>query len=294
MLAVLLAWSTALLVVPRAVPPTDVPEAMVARSELTVLRAREGELTARARASLPPAVRALGSAVRAVGRAESRHDAPAVGAAQNAVASARASISTGMLEDLRALRAYQTSAFVAALHAWEETGASSDDLLELGGGLVEVLVSRCEPGPTRRIAMDDDEIAVAFRKRWIKVAGVSEGPLALPLALAEERLLFDVAVRHAGALSRHGADARSEQALSAQALLRRIDTHARIDPDYPSDYARGVVFYRAGQFARAVQAFNRHLERHGDGPLARRAQGHARAAVAAEVGAEPDEGWLPL
>lgn len=296
LLAVLVAWGAAILIVPRSVPPTEVPAALVPAADLAALRASEGQLAAHARAALPPPVRTLGSAVRAVGRAESARDRRAAGAAQGQIEAAMTAIANGMARDVAALRAYQTAAFIAALHAWEETGTRSEDLLELGGGLVDVVAARCATdGGRRRVAMDDDELTAAYHKRWNLLVRPRPGPVAsaIELPLVEERLLFDFALRHRteGALQ---GDARTRTGLAGQALLRRVDAHARIDPEYPADFARGVVFYRTGQFARAVQAFQRHLAAHADGPLAARAHGHARAAMAAEVGDDPSASWLPF
>jgi outer membrane protein assembly factor BamD (BamD/ComL family) len=71
-----------------------------------------------------------------------------------------------------------------------------------------------------------------------------------------------------------------------------VEQHGRLDPDYPVELARGVALYRAGHYTRALQAFDRHLRLHPDGPLAARAQRYARAAVAAEVGDPPSPRWL--
>ena len=70
--------------------------------------------------------------------------------------------------------------------------------------------------------------------------------------------------------------------------MRRIDEYARLDPEYPADFARGVAHFGAMAFANAQVAFNRHLAAHPDGPLTLRAQNFARAALIADA-----EGFVP-
>jgi hypothetical protein len=137
--------------------------------------------------------------------------------------------------------------------------------------------------------MNDDELGVAYRKRWTEAVGMREGALS---SLVEERLLFTFALRHPRSEVAIGAHARSAPIVGAEAMLKRIDEHARIDPEYPADFARGVVLYRAGHFGRALRSFHRHLEIDPDGPLSARAHNHARAAVASEVGDPPESAWL--
>lgn len=292
LVAVLLAWATAVLVVPRPIPPADVPEPTVAPSDVAILRAREGQLAARARASLSAPIRALGSAIRALGAAEAARDGKAVGAARYGIASALGAVPSDAFEEVAALRAYQTDAFVAALRAWERGGVRSEDLDELGGALTDVVAPPCADTGRPRVTMDDDELGAAFRKRWAKLLGAREGDLQP--TLLEERMLFAHALRHPRSDRPSSQDARTTSALAAQALLRRVEQHGALDPEYPVELARGVALYRAGQFARAVQAFERHLLRNPEGPHAARVRNHLRAAIVAELGDPPSGVGLSL
>ena len=292
LVAVLLAWATAVLVVPRPIPPVDVPEPAVSPGDVAALRAREGQRAQRARASLSPPIRALGSAIRAVGIAEARRDGKQLGAARQAISSALRTVPSDAFEELAALRAYQTKGFVAAVRAWADTGARTDELDELGGALVDVVAPGCAETGRPRLTMDDDELGAAYRKRWGKLLGAREGDLQP--SLLEERLLFVHALRHPRTDLTVSEDPRTGAALAAQALLRRVEQHGAVDPEYPVELARGVALYRGGQFARAVQAFERHLARHPDGPHAARARNHVRAAMQAELGDPPSGLGLSL
>jgi TolA-binding protein len=78
------------------------------------------------------------------------------------------------------------------------------------------------------------------------------------------------------------AIAEAERAAIESWRLERIARLAQIDPSYPTEYARGVVSYRRGDFGASAQAFRAWLRDHPDGPLALRAQNYLRAAANAE------------
>jgi hypothetical protein len=292
LLAVLVAWSAAVLVVPRPAPPRELPEPLVAPADLGRIRASQAALSRAAQAHLPDALRALGGAVRRLGRAEASRDATAMGAARRDIEERMMSISGSARGRILELRAYQADAFVAAVRRWEATGEIDDDFVELGGDLVGALrrAGWCSEESGRpRVAMDDDELGVAYRKRWNVAVGAPEGA---HVSLAEERLLFAFAIRHPRQEADLGGDAHARAGFGASAMLRRIDEHAKVDPDYPAELARGVIHYHAGNYSRAVVSFQRFREAHPDGPYAARAASYARAAAVADAGDDPDAGWL--
>jgi len=284
---VLAAWAVVMLVVPRPAVPLEVPEPHVSPREIALLRTAEAQLETRALAGLPDASRALGTAIRKVGRAEANLDGLALGAAQSEVARAV----SAMPPDLRALlslRAMQTARFVRAVREWESSGVASRDIDELGGSLVTAFRDAgwsIDEGDRSRMLMDDDVLGVAFRKRWNEIVRLKGGLAAQ--TLTEEKLLFGFAIRHART-RRSTSDPVAARGLGAPGLLRRIDAYARLDPSYPVDFARGVAYFGAHAFGPAQAAFQRHLEAHPDGPLTLRARNFGRAALIADV-----EGVVP-
>ena len=64
--------------------------------------------------------------------------------------------------------------------------------------------------------------------------------------------------------------------------LEKVKLLAKIDPEYPGEYARGVAAYRAGKYAISEDAFKKWLKDHPNGPFTLRAQNHLRAAIAAQ------------
>jgi hypothetical protein len=272
LLAVFLAGSVALLAVPRSVPPTEVPVPFANPRRLGEATAADD---ARARAAeehpLDVDVRALGSLVRAFGRADATDDQDALASVRVQMGPAAAAARAQGEEALLGLRALQLRAFVRAVRAWEATGEESQDLVELGGPFTRMVRKNgwCEGAPTCALRMDEGALRASFKRRWNEVTGLAGG--GLDLALDEARALY-------GFLLEHPITGRSGSAPETF-LMRKIDELGAIDPAYPRDLARGVVLYRMGDYRRAAGAFGAHLEAAPDGPFALRAQNHLRAAL---------------
>lgn len=272
LLAVFLAGSVALLAVPRSVPPTEVPVPFADPRRLGEVAAADD---ARARAAQDPPldvdVRALGSLVRAFGRADATDDQDALASVRVQIGPAAAAARAQGEEALLGLRAFQLRAFVRAVRTWEATGEERQDLVELGGPFTRMVRKNgwCEGSPTCVLRMDEAALRASFKRRWNEVTGLSGG--RLELSLEEARALY-------GFLLEHPITGRSGSAPETF-LMRKIDELAAIDPAYPRDLARGVVLYRMGDYRRAAGAFGAHLEVAPDGPFALRAQNHLRAAL---------------
>jgi hypothetical protein len=285
---VLVAWAMVMIVVPRPTSPLEIPAPRPSPMDLRALRAVEGAREARARVELAPAARALGGAVRAYGRAESAQDVSATSAARQAIAAAASSTTHLPPEAILELRALQTSSFVRAVRELEATGTAGRDVTELGGNLVRAFRDAAWADDVNGrliVAMDDDELAVAYRKRWNALVALK--PSVAATTLAEERILFAFAIQRAQSVSLAGP-ASATLTLGSRGILRKIDEYARVDPDYPADFARGVAHFGAGAFGKAHLAFANHLAARPDGPLTLRAQNFARAALIADA-----EGFAP-
>jgi hypothetical protein len=289
---VIIAGSSALLAVPRPVDATEIPEpALDARALLRSARADTELAAAAARdaergVQLDFDVRALGSALRAYGAAEAR-GADQVTVEKRKVGEAAARARPKGEAPLLALRAYELRSFLREVGRWEATGLVSDELREVGGPFI---ASARQNGWTagRRVIADDAALRALFKKRWSKITGI-EGP-GFELSLDEARALYRFLIEHPprgdeelvlGASSpalRRGAGERIAY-LTEQYRLKKIDELAAVDPAYPADLARGVVFYRERRYPLAAQAFQRHLEAHPQGPFTIRAQNYLRAAL---------------
>jgi len=292
--AVFLALSAALVAVPKPVDATDIPEPRVDAVALRRIHAVDATQAELARRALDPDAKALGSAIRAYGRADAADDAPAVvDARARAVDAFRAALPT-VPEDVLRLRAYQLETFVSEVRGWEISGVETQALRELGGAFVLALRRSGwvdeSPG-RRRILLDVDALAALFKKRWNEVVGATGAPF--DLSVDEQRALLRFLLKHppetaqpSGESSAARADpkeakAREElaRAYAEQYRLKKIDELAALDPGYEADLARGVVNYRMGRYPAAAESFRRHLERRPDGPFTLRAQNYLRAAL---------------
>ena len=188
---VLSAWAMVMLVVPRPASPIELPLPTVGPADLARLRDVEARREAAARAGLPPAVRALGGAVRSMGRAEASREPDVAISARREMEAAVAALAMEPPEGVLALRALQTAAFVRAMRELEATGATSRDATELGGGLLAAFRDAgwaSEVGGRTKLAMNDDELGAAYRKRWNGLVALRNGVGGA--TLTEERLLF--------------------------------------------------------------------------------------------------------
>lgn len=279
--AVGIAGLVAALVVPRSVAPNELPMPALHPEDLAAARALDERRADLAEAEpLDVDVRALGSAIRAYGRADDEGNESEAVAAKTEVV--RAALSAHVdVESLLRLRAFQLERFLAGLRRWEATGERSDDFVELGGGFPRMVAQSrwCEGTPCRRLLLNEDARRATFKKRWNEIVGTQREALAL--SLDEQRALYAFFFQHPVPL-RGSAEQLDGAALlhqKNQFLLRKIDDFASVDGSYPASFARGVVLFRMGRYPLAVEAFRRHLDGHADGPWALRAQNHLRAAL---------------
>jgi hypothetical protein len=285
------------LLLPRAVPPEDVPVPNADGRALGRIRDADQALAARARHDLLPAdVRALGSAIRDfnVRQAHEEPDARLVearGAIDRALPDVLDKLGPG---PLIALRATQLDAFVAETRAFEATGAESDELAALGGSFVRRMRAAgwCT-GHT--LAMPEDARRVAFKLTWNATLGLDARPELAP-ALDEMRVLYTFYIRHPhapeavrerfDAARRSARDEKACRALDAGEALAveswRIDKIKKLgalDPAYPMSFALGVAHFRHGNYNASAESFRDWLRAHPDGPWTIRARNHLRAAL---------------
>jgi tetratricopeptide (TPR) repeat protein len=293
--AVAIAGTAAVVGVPRAVPPTELPEPTIHARELAgALRSddqRARRWAERWKAgAIDRDVRVLGEAVGAFGLAEVDGGDAVRLAAQIAVKEAAYQAIARSPEDVLALRAHQTLAFVREAKAFERSGETSDDLLALAG----VFHRSAEAfgwydRAARRLVADEPVLRAHYKKRWNELTGLTGSAFAL--TRDEELALFRFVIAHPAvahpALPRGaGPDARRARALADgvatnEMRLKKIRELAKLDPEYPGAFAEGVVLFQLGRFEHAAVAFERHLSAHPDGPWTLRARNHLKAALEA-------------
>jgi hypothetical protein len=227
-------------------------------------------------------VRAVGREVRAYNLAAAANRAQEVAQARARVATAVAAAIRHDAEPLLSLRAYQMLGFVKAVRAWERSGEVSEDLWALGGDFLYALGrNRWCRGSSRELLMDDGVLRALFKARWNEITGLREAPFAL--SLDEDRLRYGFLLEHpfmrADSASSLPIDEALFQARRGEAQLAVVDRLSSVDPDYPRDLARGVIFYRLGRYGLAVEHFRRHLELAPDGPYTLRVHNYLKAAL---------------
>ncbi|MEJ7732743.1 MAG: hypothetical protein WKG00_26520 [Polyangiaceae bacterium] len=287
-----LAVAGALIVVPRAVEPVELPEPTVDTRALE----RTGELereraTSVVRRPLDADVRALGSALRAYGRADGSGEVDELQAARDQVVTSFRRAAAVAADDVLRLRAVQMAQFLSAVRQWETTGLETEDLGELGGAFLPALRKSGwvteEPG-RRRVELDAPALATLFKKRWNEVTG-AVGP-GFDLSLDEQRAFYRFLLRHPvrptllplradpspAELDERRAVSRAQ---TEQYRMKKVEELALIDPGFAVELARGVVEYQRGRYALASEHFRRHLEAAPDGPYTLRARNYLRAAL---------------
>jgi TolA-binding protein len=263
---------TAALVVPRAVPPSELPLPIVERQELRQRAADERALVASAtREALPYEVRAVGETLRRFGllsREQPEHARTLRQQLAELVTTARAEHGD---TTLLALRALQAQLFAQALRggaADAETRAAR----ELGG---ELASSSAHPSwyDEHGFVGSDAELAALFRMRWNELLGLARmQPFAA--TLNEWRLYYRFLLRTASLTD-------TVPGRPAADVLSYLTALGELDPDYPIDFARGVALYGRGAYDEAARAFAAHLHLHPDGPWTLRARNHLAACGAA-------------
>ena len=286
------------LCLPHAVPPDDVPVPVVRARALREIAARERVLASDP-TPLPDDIRALGSAIRAYNTREAQQGIDpyvtpaAMNEARSALEDVLGPVASGRDDALLALRATQLESFVAEVHAFEKTGAESAELQALGGPFVRRMreVGWCRD---HACSFDDEALRAMFRLSWNGLLRLERAPFAP--GLEEQRALYAFYLRHPHApeaarkrIDEARGSARSEKAcaalVEAEALAAdgwRIDKVKRLaqsDPEYPRDYALGILKYRNKSYAAAAESFRDWLEAHPDGPWTLRARNYLRASL---------------
>lgn len=281
-LAVVIAWGSAVLMVPRTALPDRVPLPRVAPAAREAIVRRDRDLAARATTRpLELAVRRLGADVREIGRAEAGSGtAPGelVERTRKDASDAVARTPDQVLE----LRAYQTELFTKAVYAWAASGKDSADLLDLGGAVRDLLPTNgwtATEGKRTRIVIDELALRAFFKRRWDSLAGLSGAAFALDVD--ETRAVIAFQIERSSSLLDAAANAGQlvEGNPETTSLLDHVRELGELDPTYPFRFAEGVVHFKSANYTAAVDAFSRFLQATPDGPYALRARNYMKAAL---------------
>lgn len=245
-----LAGSVALLAVPRAAQPGTFPVPLLDVVETELTRERQRILAERAeRSGLPFETRAVGDAVRRLGKAlatggDAEHETRLL--AERVAAARRA----GQLEQLAQLCAVQTRLFVRAVREHDPAHAPSPELAALGGDFA----ARAKQSgwlDEHGFIATDEELSTLFRLRWLELTKLRDAEPLKP-RLSELRAYFRFLLLH----PEGGGDA----AQRSQARLRVVSALERRDPDYPAELARGALLGALGMNGESSAALGAHLE----------------------------------
>lgn len=300
-----IAFVLLVLMMPRATPPDEVPMPRVDHRALAASTKDDVARAERARAQrLRDDVLAVGTAMRAYQKAQGE-SAPAdvqtdaklrlENALNLLLTSDKDTVAA--YDELRSLRAVQLDQFLVAVKEYETTGKASNDLVELGGSFVERMKAAGWLEGTK-LHLDDAQRRAAFKTVWTAILiGNAPTPLAVPID--EQRVLYSlyIARPHAPESQRKGFDVRRASASTTEECLRvqhdesiaaemwradKVRKLGELDPTYPTNYALGVSFFKAGHFEDSAQAFQKWIEAHPDGPWTLRARNHLKAALVAQ------------
>jgi len=259
----------AVLAIPRSTKPSMVPQPLV---HVWELNGELDQLKSEARSArsqpLSFAIREVGEAYRRFGRTQ--FDGPQLlddTQAWRLRQLVQSALKQSGDAQLLALRAVQVQMFVASLSDWDKGGTVPADLAELGGDFV-ALARRNLWRSKEHLEMLPEERWALGLLRWTTLTGLLGVPaFRLPRNLEVVQLRFFF------------THPQSEE--SAPALRQRIlKRYSELEPDYPAEYAKGVLAAQTGQFELAAACFSRQLEAHPQGNYVVRTRNHLIWAAA--------------
>lgn len=291
----------ALLIMPRAAAPEDVPLPRVDAKALEAVRKDDVDRAASARTTrLPGEVLAVGSALRELNRAQVENQpGEVVGLARTALEHAFGIVASDRakaVDSLRTLRAVQLEGFLAEVEKFEATGKSTEELELLAGPFLDhmALAGWLVRG---KILLDEPARRAAYKLVWNALIG-ADRLTDLKLSLDEQRALYTFYLTHPHAAEAQRMayenmrrlstnDSECNKAIAQEKVdieqwrIDKIRRLGELDRSYPTTYALGVAYYREARYDLSIEAFRSWIAAHPDGELSLRARNHMMAAVAA-------------
>jgi hypothetical protein len=274
-IAVGLVLAAALLAVPRAAAPGVFPVPLVDTAELRATRLRQAALADRAeREGLPFETRAVGDALRRLGRVQSGE--PGDAEHLRRVLSERVGLALGAKqhEALARLRAVQTRLFARAVEQHRYGAKLDKELAALGGDFVRRAMHHgwlTEKG----WCGSQDELRTMFTMRWLELTRLRGEPQLRP-SLAEWRRYYRFLLLY----PERGPGQDPPQRERAQLRLRYVEALARHDRDYPAGLARGSLLGELGDRPQSAEALSSYLARSSGSAWALRGRNYLLYAAA--------------
>lgn len=296
LVAVVLAGIVALLAVPRSIEPRELPLPV---PDVQALRrsAQADDDAARAihQNPLDADVRAVGSLLRAFGKADATRDEAMLVQLRSRIFTAVLRARTQGDQPLLSLRAFQLQAFLREVRRFVSTGETTDDFVELGGSFGDLLVrngwcvalgakgasgdsksNMVNQGAPCAMRMGESALRALYKRRWNEVSGL--GGEQFDLTIDEQRAFYAFLLRYPP-LKTDVAHTSRVVDFDGSYFMRKVDDLSALDPSYPRLFARGIIQFRTGDFRRAAESFSTFLDTSPDGPWTIRAQNHLRAAL---------------
>ena len=275
--AVLVATLVTSVIIPRTVEPTGLPPSSLSPNELDRARIDSHREALPAAPGLRSrALQLFDARFRELGRAEFEGDRRLGDRWATELGEAARPIFAHSPEALRALRTSQAREFASAYLRALREGVESDDVRELGGSMLVEIRQNGWFSSLEEAGGAADVVLVGLFKRRFALMFV--GHPELPLSPVDERAVLDFLIKNPPKSALAGSS-REGRGGRGKFVLKQIDALTKLEPSYPTLYARGVVYYEMGQFDAAASSFDAYLQRNQNGPYRLRAVNFLKAAV---------------
>ncbi|NUO49167.1 MAG: hypothetical protein HOV80_09960 [Polyangiaceae bacterium] len=269
---VVMAWVAVLLMVPRTEEPESVPLPHLAPREVSASRARAAEESRRlASHELSPNLRLLGARLNAYGLAEHAGDKRRMVELAQLTQELGGQLAVLEHEHILDLRAHLAERFVQTFSEFVRTGIETEELVGLGGNVVETFRKNGWLEHT-----DEPEFDLFLRglhkRRFDKLIGTK---IEMPIDSAEERAKVRFLMQHPP----RAPVADPDGVFAGNFVLGQIEEAVNLDPSYPENYARGIALFRIGRYEASAAAFDAFLAERDGGPYRIRAANYLKAAV---------------
>jgi hypothetical protein len=237
LVAVAVAGIVALLAVPRSVAPYELPLPTPDAAQLRrTTHADDDAAHSIVRTPLDADVRAVGSLLRAFGKADATRDDAMLVQLRSRISSAVLLAHTHGDAPLVSLRAFQLNAFLREVRRFVVIGEVSSELVELGGSFADVLIRNgwCVGSRPCVMRMGEHAQRAIFKRRWNEISGLAGGPF--DLTLDEQRAFYEFLFRYPP--QKIDPTVASPDRFDGPYLLRKVDELAALDAAYPRHFAR--------------------------------------------------------
>jgi len=254
------------LAIPRGAEPKDLPVPTIDRVKVADILRDQAERAQRVRETpLPFEVRAVGEALRGFSAAGSTLDDDPARAEEVLARSTARALELHGKDALLDLRAIQTELFLEALKHWEGGASPSEELTQLAGNFVDKAKQSGWIDERGRLLMSVIERIVLFRIRWGALTGLRATYPFKP-SLTEWRIYYRFLLQHPE------GSALASEAMRGARQLGYANALGKLDPEFPVEFATGVLLFQTARYPESMLAFQAHLAAHPNGRWTLRAR----------------------